>query len=206
MDRPAAYLQALCRSGAVSRVESRRPRIVEPLDPCLVVHFMADSKVPAEMRPGRKILRAVLDLHTRGFQRIRIAPYLYDLGTWRCLVAPASWISREHGAKLAEGVRWEDTAHYTSAAGREYWGWRDSHRCSPARLAEVFLERFPKIAELGYGEDWAYCGWYQHMLHVTYPDALPIAFSDWEPVVGHMATVGREVKFTLPPVGLATSP
>jgi hypothetical protein len=146
----------------------------------------------------------VADLHTRGYQRLRIIPYVYDLGTWRCMIAPAHWVSGTHGAKLDSGIFEERIARYGSASGREYWGWEDTHHCSPSRLAEVFLERFQELATLGYGQDWSYVGWYQHMLHVTHPDALPIAFGAYEEADSFMTTLGRPLQFALPPVGLAT--
>ena len=49
--------------------------------------------VPNEIRPFRKLLRSVAELHVRGFQRIRIVPYLYDLPSWRCMILPASYVS-----------------------------------------------------------------------------------------------------------------
>jgi hypothetical protein len=159
--------------------------------------------VAEEFRPGRKLLRAVAELHTRGFQRLRVVCHLYEIGTWRCLIAPASWISAEHGAKLASTINYHDVPGYSSAAGRSYWGWEDKHHASPSRLAEVFLERHPDTARLGYGEDWSYVGWFQHMLHVTYPDALPIAYSDQHVVGSGMESVGRSVHFDRPPAGWA---
>ena len=114
------------------------------------------------------------------------------------------------------GTPTEELAHYTSASLRNYWEWEDTSHCSPGELAAVFLERFPKLAGLGYGQDWAYAGWYQYMLHVTYPDALPIANSPYDnyPIQpgsaaepepeGYMTTEGaRIIQFALPPVGLA---
>lgn len=163
---------------------------------------MTANVVPSKWRPCRKLLRAVADLHTRGFQRLRIIVFQYDLGTWRCYIAPALWVSGSHGARLAEGVDPAETAPYSEASGREYWDWSDEYHATPARLAEVFLERFPRLAEIGYGEDWSYAGWYQHMLHVTYPDALPVADLSNRNIEGYMTSLGREVRFALPPVGL----
>jgi hypothetical protein len=158
---------------------------------------------PPEVRPARKLLRTVADLHTRGYQRLRVVVYQYELGTWRCCIAPAAWISGDHGAELADGVNYQQTAMYTSADEREYWGWKDRHHATPAQLAEVFLERFPRLAELGYGQDWNYVGWYQHMLHLTYPNALPAAHIPYKVTDGYMTTVGREIRIPLPPPGFA---
>ncbi len=39
------------------------------------------------------------------------------------------------------------------------------------------------------------------MLHVTYPDALPVAQFNFSQVEGYMTSLGREVRFALPPAG-----
>jgi hypothetical protein len=123
------------------------------------------------------------------------------------VIAPAAWFSAEHGAELAEGINYHGCATYTSASRREYWGWTDSHHCTPAKLAEVFLEKFPELAKMGYGQDWVYGGWFQHMLHQTYPDWLPVAFGDCSSPEGHITLISesdnQDRRLALPPVGLA---
>ena len=166
------------------------------------------SSVPEAIRPIRKLLRAVAELHVRGYQRIRIVPYFYEIGTWRCTILPAIYVSRTHGASWVNNVPEEATAKYSSATGREYWGWRDDHHCSPAELADVFLAHFPRIAELGYGQDWLYVGWYQHMLHLTYPDGLPICWNnqqDNQKYPGCLGMLGRAGTIPPPPPGYAVA-
>ena len=163
--------------------------------------------ISIEFRPFRKLLRAVADLHMRGFQRLRIIPHIGGPGYWRCNIAPASLVSSRHGAKLADGTD-NAVADYTSANGREYWGWVDEHHCTPARLAEEFLRRHPTVAERGYGQDWLYAGWYQHMLHATYPDLLPVAFAEYLDADTYIALIVAgggyaDRKLELPPVGHA---
>jgi hypothetical protein len=158
------------------------------------------------VRPSRKLLRAVADLHTRGYQRLPIIPHFGGPGFWRCDIAPASAVSSRHGAKLADDGDGPVACH--SAAGREYWGWVDTHHCTPARLAEEFLRRHPALAERGYGQDWLYAGWYQHLLHVTYPHLLPVAFADYleaETYIALMLPGGgyADRKLELPPMGHA---
>jgi hypothetical protein len=151
----------------------------------------------------RKLLRAVADLHTRGFQRLRIFPYIGGPGAWRCVIVPALYTSARNGAWLAEGAP-DDLPSYTGASGREYWGWRDQHHCTPGELAKVFLSRHAEIAKLGYGEDWLYAGWYQHMLRLTYPDALPIGRGDYQEFEGCLITIPGERRIALPPPGYAS--
>ena len=85
---------------------------------------------------------------------------------------------------------------YTGATGFVYWDQQTSASTSSARLARVFLDRFPDTAAEGYGQDWQYAGWYLHMLHLTYPDSLPLA--DGED--GPLTMYGREG--TIPPAPL----
>ena len=159
------------------------------------------------IRRCRKLLRAVGELHVRGFQRVRIVPSLYNLGTWRCSILPACHISKEHGARWARDVPDDAIARYSSASGSTFWGWQDVSHAHPSELADVILERFPRIAQLGYGQDWAYAGWYLHMLDVTYPDALPISWNDQTDDGDYryvLKTIGRDVTIPLPPPGHAT--
>ena len=69
-------------------------------------------------------------------------------------------------------------ARYTSATRRTHWDWPAGSQCSAARLADEFLRGHARLSEVGYGQDWLYVGWYQHLLHVTHPDLLPVAFAD----------------------------
>lgn len=165
------------------------------------------SHIPSEIRSARKLLRMISDLHVRGYQRLRAVPYLGGPGYWRCLIVPAHLTAAEHGARL---VTWDGSdawAPYTSANGPEYWGWRDTGHCTPGQLADVFLERWPALARLGYGPDWLYAGWFQHMLHLTYPDQLPLAFGDYIDANDVLVTTSSSVRIPLPPPGwAATSP
>jgi hypothetical protein len=151
----------------------------------------------------RKLLRMVSALHLRGYQRLRIAPCMAPNGmSWRCSVAPVSNISRDHGALL---VDWDGpAAHYTSGMEEEYFDWQDAAGATPGQLAELFIRRFPDIAAAGRGSDWVYAGWYLDMLHLTYPDRLPVAFGDYDPPGDCLTTVGGspDVRVPLPPVGV----
>jgi hypothetical protein len=154
-------------------------------------------------RTYRKVLRMVAELHVRGYQRLRIAPGMAPSGCyWRCAVTPATNISPRHGAWM---MSWGAlAAHYTSGQERRYFGWEDAAHVTPSRLADLFIERVPEIAEAGRGSDWLYAGWYVEMLHLTYPGNLPIAYADWELPVDCLPTVGEraDVRIPLPPPGL----
>ena len=134
------------------------------------------KEVPAAPNPYRKLLLAVADLHARGYEQLRIVPYIYDLGTWRCTLLPAVHVSRRHGAKWAGADTPPWAAHYTSADGSDYWGWEDRNDAPPEALATAIQARFPELLRQSHGPDGSYAEWYQEMLRLTQPDALPISW------------------------------
>jgi hypothetical protein len=145
-------------------------------------------------RIGRKIIRMVAELHLRGYQRLRIIPHLSGLGTWRCGVTPASNIIPGQGIVP---ISWDPSVlpQYSSASGRDYFEWNDARRADPAKLAELFIARFPHVAEAGTGKDWKYAGWLCWLLHLTYPNALPIIAQDEPfPQNGWLTTIGGFVR------------
>jgi len=162
------------------------------------VHGM--SQAIEEVRICRKVLRMVMELHLRGFQRLRIVPHLYELGTWRCGITPVTNIRRDHGA-LPCSWDWSVLPQYSSASGREYFGWKDLKYATPSMMAECFLQRFPEISAEGAGQDWEYAGWFVWMLHLTYPGSLPIAQAPFHEIPsGWMEALGGSERLIhLPP-------
>lgn len=159
---------------------------------------------------SRKVLLLVAELHLRGFQSLRILPYMSPSGgSWRCAIGPASLFS-EQGTRLDEsGEFGVTTVTYTSAAGAEYFLWTDAAKETPSGLARLFIKRFPEIVAAGYGSDWPYAGWYVEMLGLTYPNHFPYAFADWDTPEDWAASdkywrtitigEGEDVKVPLPP-------
>lgn len=145
----------------------------------------------------------IAELHVRGYQRLRVIPHLYSLGTWRCGITHVENVRPDHGVLPCN---WDFALlpQHTSASGRACFGWKDATRLSPSRLAGLFLERFPGVAERGLGKDWEYAGWFSWMLHETYPDCLPVAQAeDLDVPPGGLLTVGRrEIQLTPPPFGI----
>lgn len=150
------------------------------------------------------------ELHKRGHQRLRISPGMSPSGMhWRCLVTSADNILRSHGALVANHDE-EVVAFYTSGQENEYFGWTDARRATARQLAEMFIERFPTIAERSLGEDWLYAGWYVQMLGVAETGYFPMAFNDWGDLSGApvLPTIGvgnaeSAPDLPLPPGGLA---
>lgn len=132
-------------------------------------------------RECRKVLLLVSELHLRGYQLLRILPYMSPSGgSWRCAIAPASLFSEQGTHFDDSGAFGVTTVTYTSAAGGEYFLWTDAAQETPSGLAQLFIKRFPEIAAAGKGSDWPYAGWYVEMLGRTYPNHFPYAFADWD--------------------------
>lgn len=155
-----------------------------------------------DYRGYRKILRMVSELHVRGYQRLRIAPGMSAAGChWRCAITPVTNISRGHGARLIGSETL--MARYTSSQERNYFDWKDAIHATPSSMADLFIKRFPEIADAGKGSDWSYAGWYLEMLHLTYPGSFPIAYADWNIPEDCLPTVGQNssIRIPLPPPG-----
>jgi hypothetical protein len=199
----ASYCHCSIRGGHTVCVISENERIQQRKA------FMSEAEQYAHT--ARKVLLLVSELHLRGCQMLRACLMLSPSGTsWRCSIAPASLVSAANGALMSAGT-WDSplVAHYTSAAGAEYFGWTDAALDTPSGLAHKFMKRFPQIVEAGRGSDWLYAGWYIEMLHLTYPNRFPYAMADWDWEIpkGYMPTMvvgaGEPVQIPLPPPGLA---
>ena len=129
------------------------------------------------VRRCQRVLLMVHELHKLGYQRLRIVPGMSPSGMhWRCSVTHVGNIQRMHGAMMCD---FDDAAHYTPGQNNNYFGWEDAQKDTARKLASKFLDRFPSIAQLGQGVDWAYAGWYVQMLGLAERGALPVAYSDW---------------------------
>lgn len=134
-----------------------------------------------DARASRKVLVMVAELHLRGYQRLRILPYMAPSGmAWRCAIGPAALFS-EDGFELDEsGGLGVTTVSYASASVAEYFNWTDAKYETASGLARLFIKRFPQIVAAAKGSDWTYAGWYVEMLGLTYPNRFPYAFADWD--------------------------
>ena len=125
----------------------------------------------------RRLLYMVRELHSMGYERLRIAPGVAPSGLfWRLSVFPASNSDPDNGARMRN---FDEGAHYSSGGGNRYFDWDDATDDSPTELAEKFIDRFPDLATAGRGRDTDYVGWYEEMLQLTEPDGLPYAYADW---------------------------
>ena len=113
--------------------------------------------------------------------------------------APASKMSARDGAWLDASEDEFMVPRYSGAEGFTYWEWDATESTRPARLARVFLDTFPDVAEQAFGPDWLYAGWFLYALKLTYPDALPVAAGQG----GALRMYGREDLVPPPPLGHA---
>lgn len=153
-----------------------------------------------EEKPIYKVLAMVRVLHERGYQRLRIMPGLSPSGMyWRCTVTHRGNIKADHGA-MAKDFN-SETAHYSSGSDEQYFDWDDASGNTAEQLAGKFLERFEKIAALGYGEDEDYTLWYRNMLDGASRGELPVAYADWyeEPDPRWLPTNRSDSRLPMPP-------
>lgn len=161
------------------------------------------------LRRALRVLAMVAELHKRGFQRARISPGMASSGmNWRCTVTSADNTLRSNGALIARfDDRW--CAAYTTGKDDQYFGWKDAEGSTARHLADLFIERYPIIAERSLGEDWPYAGWYVQMLGLAEQGFFPVAYDDYpeDQSSGLLNTInlgdaGRSPDLPRPPGGL----
>ena len=117
-------------------------------------------EVPPGILHGARVLAVVLHLHEMGYQWIRILPYLSPSGMhWRCAIT-----SRDNMEADGYTLRTERPADglvvtYSTGAEDRLFDWPDAPTMSVSELAARFLERFPRIAAAGRGQDREYTRW-----------------------------------------------
>ena len=163
------------------------------------------------MQIYRNVLLLVEELHTRGYERLRISPGMSPSGAyWRCSITHIGNISRHNGAMIASFDA--DAAFYTTGQEAAYFGWEDAAQDTVSQLADKFIERFPEICAKGKGSDTNYATWYRDMLSLTEPNGFPVAYADYDlpedclPLVFYdrpHVDEKRDVCIPLPPPGEA---
>ncbi len=144
-----------------------------------------------------RVLAMVHELHKAGYQQIRIAPFIHDIGTWRCPVT----FARNLRADVDDHrmiIDYAQAPQYTSASASDgsYFDWRDSKRLSARELAIKFIEYFPQVVERGKGQDWEYAGWFTSLLgHTEATGRLPI-------IIGKECSNGQCILVPRHPTGI----
>lgn len=115
-----------------------------------------------------RVLAMVHELHKAGYQQIRIAPFIHEIGAWRCPVTFARNL-RTDVDDYQMIIDYDQAPQYTSASVSDgsYFDWEDSKGLNARELAIKFIESFPRVVELGKGQDWEYAGWFTSLLGYT---------------------------------------
>ena len=114
----------------------------------------------AHVRRAVRVLAMVGELHRRGYQKLRVMPFMSPSGTaWRCWIGPDTLFYRNHGAFLCDsGFSEVQSAslntRYTSGEENHYFGWHDAEKDDARSLADKFLARSTELGSQG--EGWSY--------------------------------------------------
>jgi hypothetical protein len=106
--------------------------------------FMMQHPEP-HVRRAVRVLAMVGELRRRGYQKIRVMPFMSPSGNhWRCWIGPDTLFYRDHGAFLcatdySEGLESDSvSARYTSGDENHYFGWKDAENDGARSLASGF--------------------------------------------------------------------
>lgn len=137
------------------------------------------------VRRAVRVLSMVGELHRRGYQKMRVMPFMSPSGTaWRCWIGPDTLFYRNHGAFLcdtdfSERQSTSLSARYTTGEENHYFGWQDAENDDARSLADKFLARFTELAGRGKGWSYVYAGWYQRLLGLAERGWIPVVLSDY---------------------------
>jgi hypothetical protein len=91
----------------------------------------------AHVRRAVRVLAMVGELHRRGYQKLRVMPFMSPSGNaWRCWIGPDTLFYRDHGAYLRAAWDLDETqstsltAPYTTGA-KHYFNWQDADQDDP---------------------------------------------------------------------------
>jgi len=112
---------------------------------CRIVCMVVTRHPEPHIRRAVRVLAMVGELHRRGYQRLRVMPFMSPSGTsWRCWIGPDMLFYRNHGAILCEAADNDEMqstsmiARYTSGDDNRYFVRCRSSRASVRRLRRAF--------------------------------------------------------------------
>lgn len=115
----------------------------------------------SDLSAPRALLEAVRILHERGYEGVRVYPYIYGTGHWRCELSTV-------GQPLRSGERF---LHYSSANNWKFTSQDPDEARTPEQIADR-LQSIPGLERTRFACP-AYRIWYRVLLHHIGPDALP---------------------------------
>ncbi|MFF7710739.1 ADP-ribosylglycohydrolase family protein [Pseudomonas sp. NPDC007930] len=155
---------------------------------------------PHGLEPGIRLLEMTQELHSMGYQRLRLFPYMAASGChWRIEWVPVE--AFKHGT--AEPPATDNprlVARYSTGAEWAPFGWQNAEALSPQQMARQFVQQFPELALAGHGQDWPYAGWLSALLGEARKGHLPYMLADDEDFsVEHGVPLFGGERFPLPP-------
>ena len=136
------------------------------------------------VRRAVRVLAMVGELHRRGYQKLRVMPFMSSSGhAWRCWIGPDTLFYRNHGVYLRHPGCSEEvqstspSARYTTGADH-YFDWQDADHDDARSLADKFLARFTRLAGQGEGWSYVYAGWYQRLFGLAERGWMPVVIHD----------------------------
>lgn len=139
----------------------------------MVFGRVSESPNTGYLRYFTRVFQMVSELHKVGYQGLRVCPQNHDSSGLRIHIAPSVLLTHDARSNVMSYVHegnhifsWPEENHrlslaacYTTWSDNRYFGWEDTQGDSARILANKFIERFPRISELAFMEDWSYAGW-----------------------------------------------
>ena len=127
-----------------------------------------------------KVLLMIGCLHQLGYQKLRVFCY-GRMMWWRGVLGPGRLFSTTHVAcysptesEKEEGL----VALFGTGSACKPFGWEENvASMSVEQMADLFVERFPVLANESRGSDREYARWFQEMLSHTSAEKLPVAYA-----------------------------
>jgi len=135
------------------------------------------------------------ELHRMGYELIRVCPCVSPNGlSWRCATTVKKFTLKNCGA-IYRGP--EHTAAQT-CDGKFKFG--DCEGMTTHEIAELFLEKYPHLAQWGKGKDPEYVSWFKKATDLALRGYVFYAFSDGESCFknAHQMLLSGNSDFTLP--------
>ncbi|AWF58860.1 ADP-ribosylglycohydrolase family protein [Pseudomonas aeruginosa] len=154
--------------------------------------------VSAEIEPCIRLIEMTHELHTLGYQQIRIFPYMAPSGcSWRVEWAPASAFRSSVEPPSVESER--ELVRYSSGSGWKPFEWQGVQELTALNMAQQFVRQFPELARSGQGDDWCYAGWLARLLGEVRRGRLPYMLADWPIDLARGVPMTSGDPFPLPP-------
>lgn len=147
------------------------------------------------------MLRMVSELHKRGYQHLRVMPFLHDGGLWRLAFGPRKDFSRLMGLAQVPAA-FGCWPQYSSASQSYPFDWKDAGSDDARELAAKMVLRFPDLMHACQGRDWAYVGWFAELMGWVESGRLPYV----NPIEPKSWLSTKPLTLTTTPFLIATGP